>query len=357
MTTQARALITPELDLQAFASRATARSSHAFTLAELANDAAGGHLAQRWTLSRIETTTRHWFFESDSSARFLTVRAAISRKGATWVLGDGVVFTLTITDGTNTANTLAEGIPDGLRGDRLPIGPAPSAHYEGRLQSLGVTQWTLDLDTLAATLTASTLWRFTLAVVVDATTYLESFQIEQAARLLVDTADSYGVLPHSFLPRGVVRDGDSGLQRIGATLEAAYDKSLRTYHAMSRDEATPWTTTSASYATMGNDTEPGGAARAWVVRPRRMKSAGGQCRVRFVVRYKSTDNGAVRLTTGVSTYAVALASSAGAWADAAVTTAYLDTSAGDYLDALQWHAKVDSGTLSVSARVVFDYPA
>lgn len=356
MTTQARALVTPALQAQAFASRATARSVHAFTLAELANDAASGHCAQRWCLSRRSGGTFHGFYESDTSAAWLVVRTAIGRKGAA-SLTDLTTLALTVTDGTSTASTLADGIPDGLRGDRDLVLPA-SATWERRAACLGAHRWVISLDELRAVLSASTRWRFSLAATVGASHYLEVFEVEEVARLAVDTSDAFGQLPHSYLPRGAIVDGDPlGLQRIGATLEAAFDQSRRTYHAMSLDESAPWHTTSGSYAVMSGDAEPGGAAIRHVVRGRRMRG-GVDARVRFRVRYKTTSggDGTIRLHTGIGTYSLVLPSTGGAWADSDLAVAYLKTSGVDFLDTISWDAKTTAGTLSVSARTVWDHP-
>lgn len=356
MTTQPRLLVTPSLDAQTFASRTTARSSHPFTLAELSNDAAGGHPAQRWALSRKGSGTWHTFWESSSVATWLLVRAVVSIKGA-GSLSDTTTLTLTATDGTSTATTQAHGIPDGLRGDStilLPIG----ARSAPRAEVLTTRLWAVSLAELRAVLSAATLWRFKLVGVVGTAHYLESFTIEEASRFAIDTADTYGQLPQSYLPRGLVVDGDpGGLTRIGATLEAAFDLSRRTYHASSIDEATPWTTSATSYATLSGDAEPGGAAIQSVVRGRRMR-VGTDCRVRFRVRYKTTagQTASIRLHTGVATYTLALGDTSGAWADSDVEVAYLKTSGVGYLDTIYWSAKCTGGTLSVSARTVWDHP-
>lgn len=356
MTVQPRGLVTPALQAQAFAARATARSVHAFTLAELANDAASGHCAQRWCLSRVESGTWHGFYESSTTAKWLVVRAVISRKG-TASLTDVSTLTLTATDGTSTASTLGHGIPDGLRGDRDLYLPS-SALWAPRAEALASHRWVISLAELRAVLSASTRWRFKLVTSAGASHYVESFEIEEAARLAVDTADTFGQLPQSYLPRGLVVDGDpGGLQRIGATLEAAFDLSRRTYHASSIAEATPWTTTSTAYATLTGDAEPGGAAIKYVVRGRRMR-LGTDCRVRFRVRYKTTagQTASIRLHTGVSTYTLALGDTSGAWADSNVEVAYLKTSGVGYLDTIYWSAKCTGGTLSVTARTVWDHP-
>lgn len=359
MTAHPRNLNAPVLEAQTFATRRTARASHGAALADLAADAAGGHLGQRWTIARVEATVRHWFFESASNARFLDALAVVGNKGSTWTDGDAVTLALTITDGTTVANALVDGIPDGLRGDR-DLAPAPIASYAARHRSFTVHRWTLDLDTIRGVLGASTRWRLTLTVTCDATCYLESFQVTELPRFVVDSADTYGQPPQDYLPRAPVVDGAAGLQRVGATLEAAYDGSLRTYHAAGRDEGAPLSTTSATYAVLSGDSEPGGAAVQYVTRPRKMKGT-ASARVRFRCRYRITGGGGaatggLRLTTGVSTYDLALTDTSGAWADSGVEAARLKTDGTDSLDSLSWKGKTSAGTLEISAITVWDYP-
>lgn len=359
MTTRPRSLGAPVLALQAFAARATARSAHPFTLADLANEAAGGHPSQRFALSRVESGAWSWFFESSSVSRFLVVRALSSLKGGSWSAGGQVTLALTVTDGTTTASTLAHGIPDGLRGQALTV--PPSAEIS-RLRGLGRSRWVLDLDTLRGVLGAATRWRFTLTTVAT-TAYLESFVVEELPRWAIDTADTYGQLPQDYLPRGYVVDGDSGLQRIGATLEDAYDLSLATYHAMARDTAAPWSTTSTTFAALTSDAEPGGAAIRSVVRPRVLRGS-TRDRVRFALRYRTVgmtpgDTASVRLNTGAtgSPFTAVLADTAGTWTDCASEVAYIKTSDASRLDTITWEAKTQSGTLEVCARTVWRHPS
>lgn len=369
MTARPRSLGAPVLDLQAFASRATARSAHAFTLADLADEAAGGHLSQRFALSRVESGTFSWFYESDSAARFLVVRAATSLKGVVWSASVGATLALTVTDGTNVANTLVEGIPDGLRADVSLLVPPPQgldpiySLTALRMSSAGRGRWVLDLDTLRGVISAGSRWRFQL-VTAATTAYVESFVVEEVPRFLVDTADDYGQFPEDYLPRAYVVDGDRGLARIAATLEAAYDLSLATYHAMAVDPATPWSTTSTSFAALSGDAEPGGAPVQYANRPRVLRGS-TRDRVRFALRYRTVgmatpaDVATVRLNTGAtgSPFDATLPDTAGVWTDCASKTAYLDVTDPSRLDTITWEAKTESGTLEVVARTVWRYPS
>jgi hypothetical protein len=355
--TYPRALSTPVLDVQAFASRLTARASHPHTLAALATDAAGGHPSQRWSVSRVVgTRTAQWYYESASVARYLRAQAVVARLGSMPAPLSGALLTLTVTDGTTTVT--AAPLPAGLLGDVTHVSAFVAASWP-RLETASTTSWVIDLDALRALLTASTTWRWSLAVVAAAEVALESWVVEELPRFAIDTGDDYGQPPQDYLPRGIVRDGSAGLQRVGVTLEHAYDRSLRTYHAQSRDPGSPWSTTSTVYAALGQDSEPGGTAMRWRVRPRRMHGA-ASCRAILRLRYRlvgatAGDTATLRVVTSVGTYDVVLADTAGAWSDASLTVR-LDTSAADRTDTLTFTAKTTSGTLEIAARTVLDDP-
>ena len=355
MTTDTRILITPRLESAAYASTTTARAHHAATLAELVDDASGGHPGQRWRVNRNGSGTFHGFYRhTTNGAKHLVVRATVGVKGSP-VAGNGASLTLSVTDGTNTVSATPT-IPAGL--DGTPVWEP--LRVTSRTISFATFEWVLSLDALDATLTANDDWRFVLVTVVDAAAYLELFEVEELPRWVVDTADGYGQIPTDYLPRGVIRDGAGGLQRIGTTLRAAYLESLRTYHAMSRPEASLWQCTSGSYGGLSNDVESGTTAIRYVVRPRRMRGS-TRTRVRWRLRYRivgasdPAHTGKVRLYTGhgSSPFELTLADTAGVWTDTAVQTAYLKTDGTNYLDTLYFEAKRDSGTLDQLLLVLY----
>lgn len=363
MSTQPRILITPRVESLAFASTSTARASHPSTLAELADDAAGGHVGQRMTLGRVTGTGAYAWYYWPSNARHLVVRASVSARG-TYSTGHAVALALTATDGTHTAATAADGIPDDIGGSGSTLlFPAVGAETLPRAQSLAHYEWTISVEALASVLTAGDEWRVDVAVTCDATVYLEHLQIEELPRWLVDDAESYGQLPQVYLPRGLVVDGTPlGLPRLGETLRAAYFGSLRTYHAMTRARATPWSTTSSTWTTLAQDVEPGTGPVSYAARGRRLRS-GTDVRVRWRVRYRITgasvgDVAQLRLVTGASgsPYAATLTDVSGLWTDLRTKTAYLKTSGVDRFDALHWQARTDAGTLQLHARTVVDHP-
>lgn len=362
MAIEPRILFTPRVEAQAYASGATARAHHGHVLAELVDDAAAGHPGQRFGISaRTAGGTYHWFYRRTTIARHLVIRAVVATNGGTYTAGHGAVLTLTATDGTNTASTTGNGIPAGLDGGDtwLPINTSAL-----RTETFATYEWTISVDALAATLTASDDWRFKLVATVGASAFLESFQVEELPRWLVDTADSYGQIPYNYRPRDAIRDGDAGLQRLWTTARTGYLYSLRTYHAMARPEADPWQCTATTgYEPFTGDIESGTTPIRHVCRPRRMRGS-TRCRVRWRLRYRTVGMSSgghtadVRLSSGhgSSPFVLTLANTSGTWTDTAVQTAYLITNGTDRLDTVSWTAKTQSGTLEVSARWIADNP-
>lgn len=363
MTTSPRILETPRVESQATPSRATTRAIHAFTLADLCDDASAGHPAQRLTFGRCVAGTYHGFYQPTKGAAYLVLRACVLRTG-TYSPGDGVTYDLSITDGTTTVLSSNAKIPAGLKADLT--------YYPG-LVGLGTRfgggaylEWYLSLaDLVGLGLSTSVPWRFTLVVTCGATVVSELFQMEECPRFLVDTADALGQLPQDYLPRGQIVDGTNGTERMLTTLREAHYSGLRTYHQMSRPEASPWTTTSATYALWLGDSEAGTTPAKWRERVRLMRAAAANgARFRWIVRYKivgaaGADKGFVRINTGggSSPYVITLTDITGAWADSPVGDGYLANNASGAIDTFYFEAKVDAGTLSLSARAVWDYPA
>jgi len=348
MTTSNRQLTTPVVQSQTMATRRTARAHHAFALADLANDAATGHPAQRATILRTTGGTFHLYYDPRSTARLLEVDVSVSWRG-TWAPLDGVTVDLSITDGTSTVLSSGTDIPNGLKGSELIL---PSLGSTDRLGSTTHTAFYLDREGLITTgLSATALWRMTLVITCGATVYCENVFVREVARFTVDDAEDFGDLPQNYLPRAPV---DDHLARIGKTLESAYDANRRTYHAFAAAEASPLSVTSTSYAAIpGAQSEAVGTAATWRVHPRRIK---GETPVQIAVRYRTSGAGAgnVRLhTSGTgSPFVVALPSTSGAWSTAVATGALANAATDD----LSWSAKVASGTLEIATLWVADDP-
>lgn len=361
MTTTPRILITPRVESQAYASTVTAHATHPAVLAELADDAAGGHPSQRATLTRTTGGT-FAFYYTRSAARHLVVRASVSAKG-TYNPAHAVTIALTFDDGAGHTVAASPQIPDGLTAT-ASLTPVTGSASLARANTVAHYEWVLSVTAIAAVLVGGNDWRIDAVVTCGGTTYLEHFQIEELPRWLVDDAETYGQVPGVYLPRGLVVDGDPlGLQRIGATLREAYFNGLRCYHAMARPTSSPWSTSSTTYATLDHDLEPGTGPIVHVMRPRRMRGA-TECRVRARLRYRTVAMGApgdkafVRLHTGSasSPFTASLSNTSGAWTDATVLVGYLKTTSADRLEALHWQAKVDSGSVELCTRYVLDYP-
>ena len=343
MTTRPRDLTTPALYSQTRPSRGTAQASQSSALAEIANDAAGGHPAQRATVLRTVGGTYHCYIWPDTTAIYYAVRVTASWKTAPVFNASSV--TLAVTDGTTTVGPGASVyLPRNLL---APIHPGVSG---ARLDDFETREVFVQRDSLvAAGLSPSVPWRFTFDVTTVAT-YVEAIEIAEVSRFAVDTADTYGADPQYYQPRRII---DDEVVAIGATLEAAYDLQRRTYHAVSLDEAAPDSVTATSYAPIpGSQLESAGVASKWEVRPRLM---GGVPEVQFGVRYRTTgaNTGDVQITTGAGTYTLALAATGGAWVDDFTGVGYL---AQTTTDEIFWEAQTSAGTLKIASYWIVETP-
>lgn len=364
MTTAPRTLTTPTLEAQTFAVRRTCRASHPATLAELVNDAAGGHPGQRATLNRTTGGTYQLFYRPTVPTRYLRLSAVVTRRDSAYTVGDGARFDLSVHDGTTDIASSDASIPDGLKLDITHQIPDAALATRWVISAANTLTWTLDVDALvAAGLDATALWRLALVIACDATVAVELVQLEELPRMLVDTAESFGQLPSDYQPRGLIQDGASGLQRIHATARVARVDCLRTYHALAMPEAAPWVLSSTSYAAWPGDVESAGVARKYRIRARKIRGTASECRARYVIRYRNLSMTAgqkatVRLYTGGtggggSPYLLDLSDVSGAWVTSSEKTIYLPTS-GEVT--LYWDGKVDAGTCEIVARPVYDYP-
>lgn len=343
MTTRSRDLTTPALYSQTRPSRGTAQASQSSALAELANDAAGGHPAQRATVLRNEGGTFHCFIWPDTTAIYYAVRVTASWKTAPVFNASSV--TLAVTDGTTTVGPGASVyLPRNLL---APIHPGVSG---ARLDDFETREVYVQRDSLvAAGLSPSVPWRFTF-VATTVATYVEAIEIAEVSRFATDTADTYGADPDYYQPRSII---DDNVVAIGATLEAAHDLQRRTYHAVSLDEGAHDDVTSGTYAPIpGSQLESAGVASRWQVRPRLM---GGVPEVQFGVRYRTTGShtGGVRITTGAGTYTLALAATSGAWVDDVTGVGYL---AQTSTDEIYWEAFSSAGTMHITSYWIVETP-
>lgn len=361
MTTDARTLTTPRIEARTTAVQVTARSGHAATLAELANDAAGGHPSQRMTLPRtVASGTYATYWIPTAVPRFLRVTALFTSSAVAGFAG-ALLKLSSVDDGTASVPYSDAAIADGLKGD-VPYVSGYSTGAPSRLGDGARIVWYLDLDALDATLDLTApWWRFVWNVTVTSPAELEHLTVDELPRFLVDTSEAFGQIPSTdYRPRGLVIDGAGGLQRLWPTIRTGHMSGLRTYHAMCRRDVDAWLCTSTSFATLGgSDEESAGVAALYRVRPRAMRP-GVDTRVRYVLRYKLVgaspgDTATVRLTTGAGTYDATLSDASGSWAESSVTTAYLLAGTED---TIAWTAKVSNGasTLHLVSRVVVDYP-
>ena len=344
MTTRSRDLTTPALYSQTRPSRGTAQASQSSALAELANDAAGGHPAQRARVDRRITGTFHCYIWPDTTAIYYAVRITVSWKVEPAIVNTATV-TLAVTDGTTTVGPGASVyLPRDLQYDHFP------GMSGARLDDFETRAVFVQRDSLvAAGLSPSVPWRFTF-VVTTSGTYVEAIEIAEVSRFATDTADTYGADPDYYQPRSII---DDNVVAIGATLEAAHDLQRRTYHAVSLDEGAHDDVTSGTYAPIpGSQLESAGVASRWEVRPRLM---GGVPEVQFGVRYRTTGShtGGVRITTGAGTYTLTLPTTSGAWVDDFTGVGYL---AQTTTDEIYWEAFSSAGTMHITSYWIVETP-
>lgn len=360
MTTAPRTLTTPHLEAQTFAIRRTCRASHAHALADLADDAAGGHPSQRATITRTTGGTYQLYYQPTAVARYLRVTAIVAQRTSSYTPGDAATIDLSVRDTAGAAVTSSStAIPYGLKAD---VGHRPaSVGLYWTVSGAGELTWWLDVDQLVtAGLDAALLWRITVVLTCGASVAVELVHLEEAPRMLVDTAEAWGQIPTDYQPRGIIQSGPSGLQRIGTTARVARVEGIRTYHALAVPESAPWTITSTSMAAWPGDTESAGVARKWVTRARKIRGTVSECRARYVIRYRNAgmagaDKATVRLYTGAATasYDLDLTDLSGSWVTSSPKTVYLPVS-GD--TTLCWEGKVTAGSCEIVARPVWDYP-
>lgn len=354
---------TPTVLAQATPSRATTRAVQPFTLVDLIDDAAEGHPGQRLTFTRSTGGTYHAFYQPTIGPKYLVCRACVLRRG-TYSPGDGVTYDLSITDGTTTISSSSSAIPAGLKADLVQY---PGAVGLGtRFGSASYPEWYLSIPALiAAGLSSSAPWRFTLVVVCGTTAASEVFTMEECPRFVADDSETIGQVPPDFLPRGQIVDGSHGTERMLTTLREAMYSSLRTYHCRAVDPSAPWSTTGGSWGCWAGDTETGTTPLKWKVPVRKMRgSASNGARALWMVRYRITgasagQKGYVRIVTGgaSSPYQIDLTNVTGSWTDSPTGSLYLSTSVTDRIDTLYFEAKTDGGTLELCARGVWDNPA
>ena len=186
MTTRHRDLTTPALYSQTRPSRGTVQASQSATLAEIANDAAGGHPAQRATVLRNVGGTYCCYIWPDTTAIYYSVRIT-----ASWILVfyaiNTATVTLAVTDGTTTVGPSASPyLPRDLQSFTSP-GASGS-----RLRDFETTTAYVQRDSLvAAGLSPSVPWRFTFVVTTSGAA-VEAIEIAEVSRFATDTADTYG---------------------------------------------------------------------------------------------------------------------------------------------------------------------
>jgi hypothetical protein len=349
---------------QTYAIGRTVRAGAGELLAQAANNAAVGYLAQRWTLPRNQGGAFNLFYLPSAAARYLMLNALISRVSATTTtVSDTVTIAITITDGTSTVMSSDTRIPEGWRAD-IPWSCG-----------VGVNRWAaanrleafIDLDALAVgspSLDASVPWRVTVTITCGSSLEVAAVTAEELPRWMVDDSEGFGVLPGLILPRAQILAAPQTV-RLFDTIEAGY-ACPRTYLSISRDEASgPYlTATGTSAAAFTGWSESAGASikhRVRVHAPGVLSSNGGRFRAKC--RYRLTggsagDTSSVIVTTSAGTAGITLHDHSGAWVDSDVWVGYLATNGTGKIDTIELTGLVSKpgSTLDLDALTVWAYP-
>lgn len=355
MTTLPRARLAGALALDHEAARVarTVRGYHSLNVAEAANaallDGPAAHF-EAFDLSAASATAWSFGYVRSAQARFLELRAVCTGTAS----GASVRFKVSITDGTNTVTSSNALIPYGFRDNVTPVVPAIA----------GATVWShatelrgwIDVETAAATLSASSRWSVDVEVTTSSAHVLSLSGVELPRWRANDAATAQGAIPGNYLPRRAITDHSAtGLRRLLATLEAART-TQRTYlsTAWPRDtSAAIPQTTGTSYAALTNLAE-GATYRSWIARPRIIakRAVASEEDVQFRVLYRltggaGTETASVQMRSNASGSPFALtgmAHTGTSWAWTTWKDAKFFTGTGltDLVDSFGFEAKVSA---------------
>ena len=353
------------------------RTVHANDLQRLAgnaDDLALGRCAGRWSFYGLPGGTYVFPFRKHPSSRFARLDIFYRDLPGVFQLQS---LDLSVRDGTHTVLSSSALIPTGLKGERGFQGSFGTRATMPQL--VGVI---LDIQALAAVLTASPDWFFMLVAGFDSpTATMDRLEFYELPRAYMDTTLAAGGAPVTSLQQGLpIAAGDAtgtfvdGVQRILGTLDFARIHAdhylclqwpdVTTYPAI------PQTTASGVGLDVFTNLEDGagsGVPRSWKVYVRRLSAASAVGEpIRWRIRYATvggagTETAKVRLQTGSASapFDALLAYSAAFTWSAWQTAAFLATTGTGQLDTLTFLGKVSAvgPTLYVSGIEVIGDPS
>ncbi len=289
--------------------------------------------------------------------------------GVTLANNEAMAVALTITDATgNTTAANPELIPAGFKGESLAVFSDSASGGVASPTVMGSGY--LDLDALAAVLTDPS-WSFSFVVTRPhgTTAYVETIDLRELGRTIVDTSDTYGVDPADFQPGQPIAAGTSttlGALRLAQTIEGGIATLPDMLHLVwpSNITANIPQTANPTYAAMLYFEQVSGTAMRFRVPVRPIYTslaAGGTTtgeRARWRVRYyvSGGGTGAVQLLTGATASPYSITGLTGAaWAWSAWQDCALPTSGTNAIAVLSVKGQVSAGALYVSGVHVQSY--
>lgn len=287
--------------------------------------------------------------------------------GISYAANEDLHVTLTITDAAgNTVSSSNALIPAGFKGESQAVFSEGANPASPTVCGSGY----LDLDGLAAVLTNPS-WSFSFVVgrTHGSTARVETLDLRELGRTVVDTADTYGVDPADFQPGQPIAAGTSttlGALRLAQTIEGGIATLPDVLHLVWPNSITADIPQTANpvYAAMLYFEQTSGVAMRFRVPVRPIYTslaAGGTTtgeRARFRVRYYVTGGGtgAVQLLTGATASPYSITGLTGAaWAWSAWTDCALPTSGTGAVATLSVKAQVSAGALYLSGIHVQSY--
>lgn len=287
--------------------------------------------------------------------------------GISFASNEDMSITLTITDAAgNSVPSSDPLIPAGFKGESFAVFSESANPASPTVCGSGY----IDLDALALVLTDPS-WSFSFAVTQShgSTARVETLDLRELGRTVVDTDDTYGVDPADFQPGQPIAAGTSttlGALRLAQTIEGGIATQPDVLHLVWPNNITadiPQTANPTYAALLYFEQTSGVAMRFRVpVRPIYTSLAAGGTttgeRARWRVRYYVSGGGTgdVQLLTGATASPYSITGLTGAaWAWSAWQDCALPTSGTDAIATISVKGQVSGGALYVAGLHVQSY--
>jgi hypothetical protein len=311
-------------------------TQHAVCINGAALDDPGAHFGASWI---FDTGALSWSYTRTAQARYLCVRAIIQANGGSAGAFHGVQIDLSVTDGTSTRTSSDDEIPTGFRNEVL----AGLLNENGTIVPNRTVVGYIDLDAVAAHLTASSDWRVTASVTVTGFGHIQRIHAWEVPGFAIDDAvTGRGVLVGNYSRDREIVDTPLGCEELITQDDYAVTEQRTILSTAWRQQVADSTETpscaSTSYGAVSLLDE-GGAVGHFRTIARALPTPGADVPIRFRVLYRmtggSTQTGQVRINTGAS---------GGPWA----------TSSLSYTTSWTWSAWITAAHLSGADEVTIE---